>query len=162
LCFIASAAQAQAQESQIMERMMRPNMNLSNPAQDKKFTAVEGTPVEKKFEAKNFYAGETQSAKSFSGTRSFLSKAFGTGKYARAAAAASYRKNADLAFASTAFETRKSALVRESSFAKKSSATRDYAYNRPFLGKGTRQKQLSAQDKPMSIEEVRELLNKGR
>lgn len=164
-CFLLLAtavAQAQDQESKMLERMMRPNMDLSNPAQNKKFTAVEGTSVDKKFEAKQFSAGDASLSKGFSGARSFLSKAFGTGKYARAEAAASYRKNADLAFANTEFVTQKSALIKQSSFAKKSAATHDYADQRPFVAKGTRQKQLSEQNHPMTIDEVRELLNKNR
>ena len=47
-------------------------------------------------------------------------------------------------------ETNASALVRE------------YADNRPFLGKGKSQKSLHAQDKPLTIEQVRELLNKSK
>lgn len=162
LLFATAVVQAQDQESRMLERMMRPNMDLSNPAQDKKFTAVEGTSVDKKFEAKQFYSGHEPVTKSFLGTRSFLSKAFGTGKYARAETAASYRRNAHLAFASTEFQTQKSALVKQSSFAKKSAATRDYADSRPFIAKGTRQKQLSEQNHAMTIDEVRDLLNKGR
>lgn len=162
LVLTTAAVRAQDQEGKMMDRMMRPNMELANPAQNKKFTAVEGTSVDKKFDAKQFYAGHEPVTKSFLGARSFLSKAFGTGKYARAEAAANYRKNADLAFASTQFQTNKSALVKESSFAKKSSATRDYAENKPFLAEGTRQKQLSEQSHAMTIDEVRDLLNKGR
>jgi hypothetical protein len=163
LLVVATAiAEGQEQEGKMMDRMMRPNMELSNPAQDKKFTAVEGVSVDKKFEAKEFYSGHEPVTKSFFGARSFFSKAFGTGKYARAKAAANYRKNADLAFASTQFQSKKSEIVKESSFAKKKSATRDYAESKPFLAEGTRQKQLSEQSHAMTIDEVRDLLNKGR
>ncbi len=157
----AVGAQAQEQESKMMDRMMRPNMELSNPAQQKQFTAVEGVSVDKKFESKDFYPGHEHVTKEFSGTRSFLSRVFGTGKYARAEKAAEYRKSADLAFASAEFSNKKSAMVKESSFAQKSSATRDYSDNKPFLAKGTRQKQLSQEQHAMSIDEVRDLLNKG-
>ena len=39
---------------------------------------------------------------------------------------------------------------------------RDYAGTRTFLDKGKSQKILSAQSKPLTIEEVRELLNKSK
>lgn len=146
----------------MVDRLLRPNMELSNAAQNKSFTAVEGVSVDKKFNAKEYYSGNERSTKSFWGAKSFLSKSFGTGKYARAEAAANYRRNAEVAYASTEFQTKKSSLIHESSFAKKKVKVRDYADNRPFLAKGTRQKQLSQQDKPMSIDEVRELLNKNR
>ncbi len=161
LVFATAVAQAQEQEGKMMDRMMRPNMELANPAQNKKFTAVEGVSADKKFEAKQFYSGHEPVMKSFFGARSFLSKTFGTGKYARAEAAANYRQNADLAFASAQFQNKKGALVKESSFAKKKSATRDYAESKPFLAEGTRQKQLSEQSHAMTIDEVRDLLNKG-
>jgi hypothetical protein len=158
----ASAAQAQEQEGKLVDRLLRPNMELSNPAQNKSFSAVEGTSINKKFNAKEFYSGPERPLKSFWGAKSFLSKTFGTGKYARAEAQANFKHNADVAYASTEFTTKQSSLIRESSFARKKVKVHDYADNRPFLAKGTRQKQLSQQDKPMSIDEVRELLNKSR
>ena len=141
---------------------MRPNMSLTNSAQNKKFTAVEGTSIDKKFQARQFYSGETKPTRSFLGARSFFSKAFGTGKYARAAAAADFKSNADLAFASTEFKDRKSSLVRRSPDADKPAQVREYADTRPFLAKGTRQEQLNRQPRPMTIDEVRELLNTNR
>ena len=37
-----------------------------------------------------------------------------------------------------------------------------FAGNRPFLGRGKSQKALNAQDTPLTIEQVRELLNKNK
>ena len=141
---------------------MRPNMSLTDPAQNRKFNAVEGTSVDKRFETKSFSGAEAQtSAKSFWGLRSFLSKSFGTGKFARAEAAAEAKASAEMAFASTEFAIGKSALIRAAPSTEKTIPTRAYAGTRPFLAKGTRQQQLSAQSHPMTIEEVRELLNKN-
>ena len=164
LIIFASAARAQEQEGKLVDRLLRPNMELSNSAQDKKFNAVEGTPVDRKFAAKNFYSGQERPTKSFAGTKSFFSKVFGPGKSAREESMASYKANADLAYASTEFKTNQSALVRKSSFADKKVKSRDYADNRPFLAEGTRQKILDQEHKerPMTIDEVRELLNKSR
>jgi len=39
---------------------------------------------------------------------------------------------------------------------------RDYAGIRPFLDQGKSQKSLSAQNKQLTIEQVRELLNKNK
>jgi hypothetical protein len=52
--------------------------------------------------------------------------------------------------------------VRSSSDATKIAQVREYADQRPFRGKGTRQKILSQQDKPLTIDEVRELLNRSK
>ena len=147
----------------MLDRMMRPNMELNNAAQNKKFTAVEGVSVDKKFEAKEFSAATAQSSKSFWGAKSFLSKTFGTGKYARAEAASNAKAAAELAYATTEFQTEKNSLVKRSSFAEKTEPVRDYADNRQFRAQGTRQKILDQQNhtQPMSIDDVRELLNKG-
>jgi len=161
LTIFSSFAQAQEQENKLVDRLLRPNMELSNPAQNQKFTAVEGTSVDKKFEAKQFYSGQERTTKTFWGAKSFLSKAFGASKYARAEAAANAKANAEIAYASQ-FATKESALARKSSFAEKKARGRDYADNRPFLGQGTRQKILSQQDHAMTIDEVRDLLNKSK
>jgi hypothetical protein len=157
------SARAQEQENKLVDRLLRPNMELSNPAQNQKFTAVEGVSVDKKFEAKSFSASTAQPSKSFWGARSFLSKTFGTGKYARAEAAANAKANAELAFASTEFQTKKSELAKPSAFSEKKEPVRDYADNHAFQAQGTRQKILDDQNQthPMSIDDVRELLNKG-
>ncbi len=144
-----------------MDRIMRPNMSLTDRAQNRKFTAVEGVSVDKKFETKSFEGGNEATTKSFLGLRSFLSKNFGTGKFARAEATNEAVASADRAFASTKFSTHESALIRKASTTDKSVDTRAYAGTRPFLAKGTRQQQLTTQPHPMTIEEVRDLLNKN-
>lgn len=162
LLIFVSSARAQEQENKLVDRLLRPNMELVNPAQNKRFTAVGGISVDRRSSAKEFDSGHERPTKRFWGAKSFLSKTFGTGKYARAEAAANYRRNAERGDTSAEFQTKKSSLIHESSFAKKKVKTRDYADNRPFLAEGTRQKQLSQQDKPMTIDQVRELLNKNR
>ena len=44
----------------------------------------------------------------------------------------------------------------------RSVAVGSFAGNRPFLGRGKSQKALSARDTPLTIEQVRELLNKNK
>ncbi|MEO6970107.1 MAG: hypothetical protein ABI217_04360, partial [Chthoniobacterales bacterium] len=122
--------------------------------------AAGGTSVDKKFDAKSFSAGDEKNQKTFSGTKSFLSRVFGTRTFTRAEAAANAKANADMAYANTQFTTKESSLIRSSSDSTKAAQVREYADQRPFLGKGTRQKILSQQDKPLTIDEVRELLNR--
>jgi hypothetical protein len=161
LTTFSTFAQAQEQENKLVDRLLRPNMELSNPAQNRKFTTVEGTSVDKEFEAKQFYSGKESTSKTFWGGKSFLSKTFGTGEYARAEAAANATANAEIAYASQ-FADKKSSVGRKSSFAEKKTQGKDYADNRPFLGQGTRQKILSQQNHAMTIDEVRDLLNKSK
>ena len=133
-------------------------MSLANPAQNKKFIAVGGTSVDKKFVAKSFSTGTEKTSKSFGGTKSFFSRVFGTLTFSRTRTAAT---NANIASTKMEFPTKDSSLVRASPDSVKKAGTREYADNRPFLGKGTRQKILSQEDKPLTIDEVRELLNRS-
>jgi hypothetical protein len=153
---------AQEQESKLADRLLRPDMSLANPAQDKKFTTVGGTPVDRKFEAKSFSTGDEHAQKTFGGTKSFFARIFGTRTFSRAAAAAHAKNNADMAYASTQFATNQSSLVRTSSDSAQAAPVREYADQHPFHGKGTRQEILSQQNKPLTIDEVRELLNRSK
>jgi len=60
------------------------------------------------------------------------------------------------------FEMKKARDVSTNAYPTKKYATRDFAGNRPFLGQGKSQKALHAQDRPLTIDEVRELLNKNK
>ena len=144
----------------MVDRLLEPDMTLANSAQDKKFVAVGGTSADKKFEANSFSGSHEATTKSFGESKSFLSKIFGTNKYARAEASANAKTNAEMAYANSQVTTHESSLVRQSSDSEKHSKVKDYPDQRPFLGKGTRQEILSQQDKPLTIDEVRELLNK--
>lgn len=162
LTICSSAARAQEQENKLMDRLLRPDMSLANSAQDKKFTGTGATSVEKKFLAREFYSGHERTTKSFLDTRHFAARKFEGKKYSRTEKTAN-AKATELTYAKTKFQTRDSSLVRTSSAEGKVAKTREYAESsRPFLGQGTRQKILSQQDQPLTIEEVRELLNKGK
>ncbi len=160
LTSLSLSARAQEQERKLADRLLRPDMSLANAAQDKKFTAVGGTSVDKKFVAKSFSTGDERTMKSFGGTRSFFSRVFGTRTFTRAEASA--QSNARISYANAQFKTKESSLVRPASDSTKTARVREYAGKKPFLGKGTRQKILSQEDKPLTIDEVRELLNKNK
>lgn len=52
--------------------------------------------------------------------------------------------------------------VRDAPQSDKKVAIRTYAENRPFLDEGKSQKSLNQQNAPLTIEQVRELLNKNK
>ncbi|MEO5717849.1 MAG: hypothetical protein ABIR29_04675 [Chthoniobacterales bacterium] len=155
-----TGARAQEQENKLVDRLLKPDMTLSNPAQNKQFNGTGTTPLDKKFEAKSFYSGNETRTKSFSSGQGVSVKDFQAAKFTRAEKVA--RASGEPAFAKVKFATGASALVRTASDEGKAAATRDYAESRPFLGEGTRQKILSQQDKPLTIDEIRELLNKSK
>jgi hypothetical protein len=153
---------AQEQERKLVDRLLRPDLTLVNSAQDRKFTGPDITPVEKKVIAKLFHSGRERTARRFSGGKDFPVKQFETKEFGRAQGTAHTRANAEVASAKAEFVAGKSSLVRTSADEGKIAKTRDYGDSRPFLAKGTRQKNLSQEDKPLTIDEIRELLNKNK
>ena len=137
-------------------------MSLQNNAQNKKFT-VSGNTKTKKAPTKSFYVAERPREKMFQGTRSFFTKIFGT----RTPATATEKANLQ-----TREQTRHPANPRHR-FRLRRRAAREWKQSermpspsfptrRPFLVRGKSQKALSQQDRPLTIDEVRELLNKNK
>jgi hypothetical protein len=152
---------AQEQERKLADRLLRPNMTLINSAQDKKFTGAEATPINKKFVAKSFSTVD-RTVKCFSREKDFSAKRFETEKFTRPELTPNTQAKAKMASANGEFVTRRSSLLQTASDEGKVAATRAYTDGRPFIGKGTRQEILSQEDKPLTIDEVRELLNKSK
>jgi hypothetical protein len=155
-----NAVRAQEQEKKLEDRLLRPDMTLANSAQNKKFTGTGVTAADKQFVARSFSAGTERPTKSFSSDTEFSVRDFETRKFARAERAADTKAHTSSADAE--FVTAQSSLIRTAPNEGKMTKTRDYPGSRPFLAKGTRQKILSQQNKPLTIDEVRELLNKSK
>jgi hypothetical protein len=163
ICFGISTAFAQKQERRLMDRLLKPDLELANPAQNKKFSDKQSASFEKPARTPTFYSAQKPVAKSFPNERSLTPRQF-TARHFRASDSAAYISSrsqppksdtmivtpAVTAGTRTAPENNAPAPVRE------------YADNRPFLDKGKSQKALHAQDKPLTIEQVRELLNKSK
>lgn len=160
LTIFSNLAPAQVQEKKLIDRLLRPDMTLANSAQGKRFVAAGGSSVDRKFEARTFDAGDQHRAKLFGGLKDFSARSFRTKKFSHTKAAA--EAGATAAFANTEFPTKESSLARTSNDASKQVEMRDYPESKPFLAQGTRQKILSEQDRPLTIDEIRELLNKNK
>src|SRR5581483_7104784 len=61
-----------------------------------------------------------------------------------------------------AFATQPAGNLRSAPDSDKKRPSRAYAQSRPFLGEGKSQKSLNRQNAPLTIEQVRELLNKNK
>jgi hypothetical protein len=156
-----SATSAQDQEGKLVDRILKPNMSLINSAQNKQFGAA-GTLGAKRAPSKSFYTPDEPFAKSVSAGRAFSPRQF---------AARHFRTGDTTAYVSTRLQLTKADTVYVASAAYgtrvapengRSLAAAPFAGNRPFLGRGKRQKALSARDTPLTIEQVRELLNKNK
>ena len=137
---------------------MRPDLSLTNPAQNKTFTGTGATTANKKFIVHPFHAGKKRTAKPFAGWKNLHERQFITRTFPRAKATA----RVGSARTNRTFPTAQSGLVRTPTKAGKAVQTRQYPDSRRFLVQGTRQKLLNQQNQPLTIDEVRELLNKNR
>jgi hypothetical protein len=161
LVLIATSAQAQEQEQKLLDRLLKPNTTLENSAQKKKFVA-DRTSVNKRANVNAFYFEQKQKPKPFGGTRDYSAKEFNSKPYYAARDRSTFRTRSTSSLRT--YSTSTSALVRASADANKAANTREFAEQRPFLDRGKSEKSVEFQrkNKPMSIEDVRELLNKNK
>ena len=152
---LATAAYAQEQERKLVDRLLSPNTKLSNSDQNKKFNGGTEAPT-RSASTKIFYVSEQKLTKTFVADRQAPTSTFSARGYST--------KSATLPTAPPmkGFETKKARDVSTNAYSTKKYATRDFAGNRPFLGQGKSQKALHQQDRPLTIDEVRELLNKNK
>ncbi len=151
---------AQEQENKLIDRLLRPDMRLQNSAQKKKFVAT-SVPLDRHATAREFYWQEKTNTKKFPDTRKFSSQQFQS---------KSFHGNKDSANLNTktihksdlTFGTQTATGVRAAVNADKKVSGREYAENRPFLDRGKSQRAFSQQNRPLTIDEVRELLNKNK
>jgi hypothetical protein len=155
------ATSAQEQERKLVDRLLQPNLSLTNSAQDKQFSAP-AVSVGKAAPSKSFAPRKNSTARPFAGERAFATRRFATHDCpsgdvnANTSTKSQVAKTGPAYFASDVYSTRR-APESDATL-----ATASFTGNRPFLGRGKSQKALSAQDTPLTIEQVRELLNKNK
>jgi hypothetical protein len=162
LCLSTTAARAQEQERKLVDRILKPDMTLENSAQNKQF-AVGGTSAPaKRLRLPLFSFLQRSPAKAYGGVRNFETKKF------QARNSAEQNRAANLPARSVrdtnkAYSTAEYSRVRAASDAHKSVYVAEVNdSNREFLVHGKSQKALSAQDRPLTIDDVRDLLNKNK
>jgi hypothetical protein len=159
------AALAQDQERKLIDRIMKPNTSLANPAQNKKFADTRPASFDKSVLLRPLYSPKKTAPKTFPDEREFTPRQFAARHFRAGDSTAnlsprSQLKNSDtmIATATASAGTR----VAPESAPSTAMAVREYAGTRPFLNQGKSQKSLSAQNKQLTIEQVRELLNKSK
>jgi hypothetical protein len=150
---------AQDQESKLVDRLLRPNTTLRNDAQNKQFSA-DGASINKKATVGTFYVQKKSNSKSFAGTRDFSARQFNSQSFQGTRSASGISSQQTIG--DSRYATRPARGPRDAPQSDKKVASRSYAENRPFLDKGKSQKSLNRQNAPLTIEQVRELLNKNK
>ena len=158
-----STASAQEQERRLMDRLLKPNTSQANSDQNKKFADKRTASFDKPARTGSFYSPQKPVAKTFSEERTFTPREF-TARHFRAGDSAAYISSRSQPMKNDTMIAAPAAIAG-TRVAPESNATapsREFSGNRPFLDKGKSQKSLHAQDKPLTIEQVRELLNKSK
>lgn len=171
LAFLAfpSFLGAQQQERKLLDRIQRPNMELANPMQGKSFHGGGGVEIKDAAIGRNAFAGTKSAAfKEFTGTRSFFGiKNPWFGNRVFESKSATLSKSGGLGKLDAAYPVR-DAHTREFPSSEKQASLGNSSSipSRPFLVRGEAQgalEQLSTKiSKEMTIDDIRELLNKPR
>lgn len=158
-----STAVAQEQERKLIDRLLKPDTAFANPAQNRKFSGNRIAALDRPARTRTFYSPEKTVARTYPEQSAFTPQQFAARHFRAGDSVAptsprSQLKNNDVVI-------RTSSATAGSRVAPESSATtpvREYPSTRPFLGKGKSQKSLQGQNQPLTIEQVRELLNKSK
>ena len=161
LLAVASAASAQEQEGKLVDRILKPNMSLVNSAQNKQFGATEFSAA-KRAPVKSFSTPERSPEKSFAAGRAFSAREFTVRSSRDGDSTANIPTRSQFAKTDMVYVASAADGARVAPESGRSLAVASFAGNRPFLGQGKSQKALSARDTPLTIEQVRELLNKNK
>lgn len=155
-----SPMSAQEQERKLVDRLLKPDMTLQDSAQNKKFVA-DRTLVDKRAHVSTFYLQKKASGKNFSGTRDFSTQPFNDQRF-NAAQGKTANISSRTAVPNSRYTTSSAKRFNQVHDANKTRNTNDFSGNRPFLGQGKSQKSLRRENPPLTIEQVRELLNKNK
>ena len=156
----AAPAFAQTQESKLLDRLLRPDVGMQNTAQNKQF-AISSNQTERHALVAPFKFQKKSKAKKFWGAREFGATNFATSHFRDGDGTVQVPKNNRLTKAANT--TSSSTGNKNYAMANhRAAGTRNFASTRTFLDQGKSQKALSQQDKPLTIDQVRELLNKNK
>ena len=153
---------AQDQEKKLLDRLLKPDMTLQNDAQNKKFSGDGLVSINKRANIGTFFVHQKPSSNNYSGTRDFSTTQFYSQTYRGGRTTYDVSSQQTLANSKAAYGSKTARGVRDAPQSGKKVASHAYGGNRPFLNEGTNQKSLNRKTEPLTIEQVRELLNKNK
>ena len=155
-------AVAQKQETRLIDRLLRPNAALVNSAQDKEFAVPAGDSFAKRVPAPSFYSRQKPLTKNFPGERTLTPQQFAGRHFRMGDSVARLATRTDPARNDKRVHTRPAPGIRVAQESTATVTVREFPGTRPFLGRGKSQNALQAYNRPLTIDEVRELLNKSK
>lgn len=155
-------AGAQTQEKKLVDRLLRPDTSMVNPAQEKKFAATGGVSFEKRIPARSFYVREKTLTKPFSAERALTPQQIAARHFRLGDSPANLSARTELVQKDRIISPPPVPGIRVAPESTTTAAVHEFSGNRPFLGRGKSQRALQAYNRPLTIEQVRELLNKSK
>jgi hypothetical protein len=156
-----SATPAQDQERKLIDRLLKPNMSLVNSAQNKQFGAPD-ISITKSAPSRSFHTRDTFLVRPFVAEGAFSPGQFAARHFRARDTPANISTRSQLTKTNTVYVASGVYGTRVAPESDRSLTTTPFAGSRPFLGRGKSQKALSARDTPLTISQVRELLNKTK
>ena len=158
-CLALSASWAQHQESSLVDRLLRPNMELQNKAQDKKFVASSAV-IEHRGSVGTFLLQPNRAEKPFTDTPSLTTTEYASRSLdTRRTMSSSQNRSANIPGPVGSSSVRD---IQSANTPVTASNSRIFADQHQFREQGESQKSLDRQNPPMTIDQVRELLNKNK
>lgn len=152
---------AQDQEKKLVDRLLKPDMDLHNSDQNKKFIA-DGASINKRANVGTFYVQKKANQKSFSATKDYSTEQYNAQPFRSKRSIFAVFSHKPAGNSQSVYANQSARGVRDAPQSGKKVTTRQYADNRPFLDEGKSQKSLNKQNAPLTIDQVRELLNKNK
>jgi hypothetical protein len=157
-----SCARGQDQERNLVDRLLKPDMSLQNTAQNKLFIASNGASINKHATTSAFCVEKKSNSKTFCGAREFSAWQFNARSFHGSNNAANFSSRKQITNSNRTYSTQTARSPRDAHEAGRTVDALIFAGSRPFLDQGKSQKALSRQNPPLTIEQVRELLNKNK
>ena len=160
LFLLLISSKAQQQEQNLVDRLLRPNMDLRNNVQSKKFV-TKTISIESRGTVGTFYLRSKTDEPRFNDTRTVLARQYSPPSFEPSPHAKFAIQNRE-AGASEKVSTSSVTGIHPAYDSTKAIATSSFAGERQFRGEGKSQKALDRQNPALTIEQVRELLNKNK
>jgi hypothetical protein len=152
---------AQEQESKLIDRLLKPNTSLKNPAEGKQFATPNAAPTGKRISSPGFSFREKAQPKSFPDQRTVTPKEIPVSHFHAGNSVADLSPRSRPPRTDTTI-TPPGVQVQIAPESGTTIPGREFSGSRPFLAEGKSQKSLRTKNKPLTIEQVRELLNKSK
>ena len=151
--------EAQQQETSLVERLLRPNMELRNSDQTKNFTTSKPARIDHGGSVGTFYLQSNRKEKQFAGTADYSTTEYQSRQFTSEKRTAIVTQDPVTTAQVSSPPTRE---MRAAYDAHNGVASREFSGQREYRERGKSQKSLDRQNPPMTIDQVRELLNKNK